>query len=172
DLATIDGNPAPERCRLPEDFVSTGGCPTSAIIQPGEFRVVQPTITNSGIFNNGAETVYLCSNRTIPATIVHQVSYDGTGIAEGLTYSALPNGSDDFVWQGATLCATNGNTSDMTAPSTIGDLAAVTGAYPGEIRLTWTAPGDDGATGTATGYDIKVAHAPGNSGNFGAGAPL
>ena len=31
DAATIDGNPAPERCRLPEDF-DTAACPGGAII--------------------------------------------------------------------------------------------------------------------------------------------
>jgi hypothetical protein len=171
DAATIDGNPAPSRCLLPEDFVG-GGCSTSAIIQPREFRVVQPTITNAGIFNNGTETIYLCSDRVIPATVVDQVSYDGTGIAEGMVWAALPNGSANFDWRTPTLCATNGSVGDVTAPATIANLAATAGAFPGEIRLTWTAPGDDGTTGTATGYDIKLSHAPITAGNFGAAAPL
>jgi hypothetical protein len=171
DAATIDGSPAPERCRLPEDFVAAG-CPTSAVIQPGEFRVVQPTITNTGIFNNGTETIYLCTNRTIPANVVDQVSYDGTGIPEGQTWSALPNGSTNFIWQSPTLCATNGSVGDVTAPNTILDLAAAMGDFSGEIRLTWTAPGDDGATGTATGYDIRLSHDPITSGNFSAAASL
>jgi hypothetical protein len=171
DAATIDGNPAPSRCLLPEDFVAAG-CPTTALIQPGEFRVVQPTITNTGIFNNTTETIYLCSDRTIPATVVDQVSYDGTGIPEGQVWAALPNGSANFAWRSATLCATNGSVGDVTPPATINDLAAAAGAFPGEISLTWTAPGDDGTTGTATGYDIKLSHDPITAGNFGAAAPL
>jgi hypothetical protein len=172
DAATIDGNPAPSRCLLPEDFVSTGGCSTSPIIQPGEFRVVQPTITNSGIFNNTTETIYLCSDRTIPATVVNQTSYDATGIAEGMVWAALPNGTNNFAWRSPTLCATNGSIGDVTAPAAITDLAAAMGDFPGEIRLTWTAPGDDGNTGTATGYAIRLAHAPITGANFDAVAPL
>ena len=171
DAATIDGNPAPSRCLLPENFVAAG-CPTTALIQPGEFRVVQPTITNSGIFNNTTESLYLCSDRVIPATVVDQVSYDGTGIAEGQVWAALPNGSANFAWRSPTLCATNGSVGDVTAPATITDLAAATGAFAGEIVLTWTAPGDDGSAGTATGYDVKLSHDPITAGNFGSAAPF
>jgi hypothetical protein len=60
----------------------------------------------------------------------------------------------------------------VIAPVTITDLAAAMGAFPGEIRLTWTAPGDDGTAGTATGYDIKLSHDPITAGNFAAAAPL
>ncbi len=45
--------------------------------------------------------------------------------------------------------------SDTTAPATVSDLNASTGSSSGEIDLTWTASGDDGATGTAASYIIK-----------------
>lgn len=45
---------------------------------------------------------------------------------------------------------------DTTAPSTVADLNHNVGALTNSsIQLTWTAPGDDGATGTATSYDIR-----------------
>jgi len=40
-------------------------------------------------------------------------------------------------------------------PSTTTNLSALTGTYEGEIQLTWTAPGNDGMTGTASHYSIR-----------------
>ena len=171
DLATIDGNPAPERCRLPEDFDTSTGCSGSAIIGPGEYRLVKGTVAVAWL-NNAGDEVYLCSDRTIPATIVHQVTYGSTTGHVDSTWSAIPNGQSTFAWKFKTLCASNVPLGDVTPPSVVTDLAAVPGLFPGEIRLTWTAPGDDGATGTASGYIIKVAHAPITGGTFDAVADL
>ena len=43
---------------------------------------------------------------------------------------------------------------DFTPPATIIDLTVVD-AEPGSVTLSWTAPGDDGDSGTATAYDIR-----------------
>lgn len=64
----------------------------------------------------------------------------------------------NYVWD----YLDNGNPygdPDTTAPSAVSDLAASTGSAEGEIDLTWTAPGDDAGTGTATTYDIRRADA-------------
>jgi subtilase family serine protease len=47
---------------------------------------------------------------------------------------------------------------EATAPAAIANLAAGT-ATASTIPLTWTAPGDDGATGTATSNDVRYATA-------------
>ncbi len=169
DAASIDGNPA-LRCRLPEDFDTTV-CSASPILQPGEFRVVKATLLAAWL-NNGGDDVYLCSNRTIPPVIVHQVTYPSAAGHTDQVWAALPNGSANFDWRTLSLCASNGATGDIVPPATVTDLAAVPGAFPGEIRLTWTAPGDDGATGTATHYIIKVSHSPITAGTFDAVADL
>ena len=46
---------------------------------------------------------------------------------------------------------------DTIAPAVIGDLSAVSGTEPGSVLLSWTAPGDDGNTGTATSYEVRQA---------------
>ncbi|MEW5941312.1 MAG: hypothetical protein AB1750_16735, partial [Chloroflexota bacterium] len=46
---------------------------------------------------------------------------------------------------------------DVTPPASISDLGAATGASGGSVILTFTAPGDDGATGTATSYLVRYA---------------
>jgi hypothetical protein len=169
DAASIDGNPA-LRCRIPEDF-DTASCSGSPIMQPGEFRLVKAT-TPVAWLNNGGDDVYLCSNRTIPAVVVHQVTYPTASGHIDEVWAALPNGTSNFGWRTQSLCATNGGVGDVIAPDPVLDLAAVPGPFPGEIRLTWTAPGDDGATGTASHYIMKVAHAAITGGTFDAVADL
>jgi len=44
---------------------------------------------------------------------------------------------------------------DTTPPSRVSDLSAQPGNNPGEVILSWTAPGDDGSVGTAAQYDIR-----------------
>ena len=44
--------------------------------------------------------------------------------------------------------------ADTTAPADVEDLAAVS-STANSVTLTWTAPGDDGDTGTAASYDIR-----------------
>ncbi|MBI2931274.1 MAG: DVUA0089 family protein, partial [Planctomycetes bacterium] len=49
--------------------------------------------------------------------------------------------------------------SDVAVPAAVSDLA-VTGTSPSSADLQWTAPGDDGATGTATTYDVRYSTTP------------
>jgi hypothetical protein len=49
-------------------------------------------------------------------------------------------------------------TSDTTPPAAISDLA-IGRITPASVILTWTAPGDDGANGTAHGYDLRYSTA-------------
>ncbi|MFC1756764.1 fibronectin type III domain-containing protein [Patescibacteria group bacterium] len=55
---------------------------------------------------------------------------------------------------------------DTTAPSAVADLAT-SGASQNSISLTWTAPGDDAGSGTATTYDVRYSTATINDGNWG-----
>jgi Putative Ig domain./Fibronectin type III domain. len=56
--------------------------------------------------------------------------------------------------------------SDTIAPAVVSNLAAATGTSDGQVVLTWTAPGDDGATGTAASYDIRYSTAAINDANW------
>jgi hypothetical protein len=167
DAATFD-NQAMVRCRLPEDF-DGAACPGGAVIAPGEFRLVKGQVAQAWL-NNSGDDVYLTSNRTGTPVVIDLVTYPLS--VEDSSWAALPNGSENFAWRTPTLCATNGNTGDIVAPAAVNDLAATPGLFPGEIRLTWTAPGDDGMTGTASAYEIKVAHSAISEPSFGAGADL
>lgn len=55
--------------------------------------------------------------------------------------------------------------ADTTPPVTVTDLIA-SNATNNSINLSWTAPGDDNNTGTATTYDIRYSTSVITSGNF------
>lgn len=56
--------------------------------------------------------------------------------------NATPANSGDFFVSGSTFTF-----DDPTPPVAVTDLAAVNGPLPGDIRLTWTAPGAHGSNG-------------------------
>ncbi len=82
----------------------------------------------------------------------------------GMSYDALFMGANQDPVVGPEVVSLKQNplthsttsiTYDKTPPARISDLQ-VTTAIPGSITLTWTAPGDDGATGQkVTAYDLK-----------------
>ena len=59
-------------------------------------------------------------------------------------------------------------------------LVALTGAHAGRasaqgttsVTLSWTAPGDDGNTGTAAQYEVRLSTSPIDAGNFASAALL
>jgi hypothetical protein len=168
DLVTI--STAAVRARIPEDLDVS--CSTNPVIQPGEFRVVRMT-AGSAVLNNGGDTVYLVSDRLLNATVVDVVVYP-SGVPETQSWGCVPNGTTTFAIRNpTTICGSNGGAvGDVTPPATVSDLVAAQGQFPGEVRLTWTAPGDDGVSGTASAYIIKVSHSAINAGNFDAAADL
>ncbi len=59
--------------------------------------------------------------------------------------------------------------SDATPPGAVSDLHAGT-PTASSVRLSWTAPGDDGQTGTAQSYDIRFAESDLSEANWAAAA--
>lgn len=51
-------------------------------------------------------------------------------------------------------------------------LARAQGAGPDSVNLAWTAPGDDGAIGTATLYDLRFSGSPIDAGNWDLATPV
>jgi hypothetical protein len=169
DAVTI--STAAVRARIPEDFDAS--CGTSAILQPGDYRLVHAQVTGSAYLNNTGDDVYLVSDRLTSATVVQLVTYPSASGHTGQTWGCIPNGTTSFDWRTpTTLCASNAPPGDTTPPFTVNDFAAVPGDFGGEVRLTWTAPGDDGASGTASAYIIKVSNAPITGGTFNASADI
>ncbi|MFQ6042309.1 MAG: fibronectin type III domain-containing protein, partial [Candidatus Poribacteria bacterium] len=81
-------------------------------------------------------------------------SFAVTGLsAETTYYFAIKTADEAPNWSELSNVAT-GTTLDITPPADITNLAA-SNPTDNSITLTWTAPGDDGDTGTASEYDIR-----------------
>lgn len=84
-----------------------------------------------------------------------------SGLTPGLTYwFALRSADDLWNWSGLSNVVSATTTPlDVTPPEAIADLSAGTPTFD-SLTLAWTAPGDDGATGTAVSYDVRFSTNP------------
>ncbi|MBI3856881.1 MAG: PQQ-binding-like beta-propeller repeat protein, partial [Planctomycetes bacterium] len=80
------------------------------------------------------------------------------GLASGTTYSFAIRATDDAANSGALSNSPSRSTVDITAPAAVVELTAATSTST-SVNLTWTAPGDDNNSGTATSYAIRYAGA-------------
>ncbi len=60
------------------------------------------------------------------------------------------------TWSAEFSCFASTGAADITPPAAITNIAAVTGFTAGTINLAWTAPGDDGITGSIVGGAFKI----------------
>ncbi|MFD2612283.1 chondroitinase-B domain-containing protein [Paenibacillus gansuensis] len=94
---------------------------------------------------------------------------DGVLMVQG-TEASLTSGKIGFYANGVSafdevLVDGNAPSSDTSAPSAITNLAAGN-PTSSSVQLSWTAPGDDGNTGTASSYDVRYSLAPITDSNF------
>jgi hypothetical protein len=68
--------------------------------------------------------------------------------------------------EGMILVRTGAAPTDTIPPATINDLGVLPGTSHGRAVFGWTAPGDDGQTGTAYRYEIRYSTSPITSGNW------
>jgi hypothetical protein len=93
--------------------------------------------------------------------------YSASGLDEGQTYYWRVRADNACGWSDWSAVWSFA-TRDNTIPDAITDLNAAPGQNNGEVTLTWTATGDDGAVGTASQYDVRysiVEITPQNWGN-------
>jgi hypothetical protein len=77
------------------------------------------------------------------------------GLAPLTTYYFMIRSADEVPnWSGYSNLAVKTTSGDLTPPAAVADLS-VTSATGTSLALRWTAPGDDGSTGTASSYDIR-----------------
>ena len=88
------------------------------------------------------------------------------GLQPLTTYYFIVRAADEVPnWSGYSNVAVKATSGDNVAPAAIADLS-VTGTTGTTLSLRWTAPGDDGATGTATSYDIRYSTSAITSANW------
>ncbi|GAA3400551.1 fibronectin type III domain-containing protein [Paenibacillus hodogayensis] len=91
-----------------------------------------------------------------------------SGLRPGTTYHFAARVKDEAGNAGpvsASVSATTTGTADMTAPSAPAGLSA-TGSDKLSVQLAWTAPGNDGNTGTAAAYDLRYGTSPISAANW------
>ena len=100
-----------------------------------------------------------------PAVAGSAETFTVTGLSESTTYFFAIKTSDEVPNESAISNVPSATTADGTAPDAVADLA--TGTVTGSsVALSWTAPGDDGATGTATSYDVRYSTSTITAGNW------
>ncbi len=82
-----------------------------------------------------------------------------TGLTPQTTYQVALASSDEVPNTSAISNVVVLTTPEGTAPAAISNLA-VSSPTSTTLQLTWTAPGDDGTTGTATSYDVRYSTTP------------
>jgi hypothetical protein len=89
------------------------------------------------------------------------------GLTPFTTYYFVLRVADEVPnWSGYSNVAIKTTSGDQTPPSAVADLT-VTGTTGTSMSLRWTAPGDDGAVGTAAFYDVRYSTSPINTSNWG-----
>ncbi|MFD0669852.1 OmpL47-type beta-barrel domain-containing protein [Cohnella sp. GCM10027633] len=159
----------------------TGGATTSNW-QPGWNNALLPAYAYIDLGSNYNVTdIYL---RDGPGNANVTFSYGSPGswtslftdpLTGYLTWNAHPvSVTTRYIRVGMTTTSTNFSEiviygelsgSDTTAPAAISNLAAPTSGTA-NVNLTWTAPGDDNATGTAASYDIRYSTSTITAGNW------
>jgi hypothetical protein len=103
--------------------------------------------------NWASATTY--SQSWVPLAAGNLESHVVTGLVSDTTYWFAVEAYDEVPNYGGVSNSPSATTSsDTTPPSAIGDLAT-SNPTGSSITLMWTAPGDDGMTGNATGYIVK-----------------
>ena len=92
--------------------------------------------------------------------------FEVTGLEPNTTYYFAIKAADEIPnWSGISNVAIQTTAPEDTPPAAIADVGL---DNPSEtsLRVTWTAPGDDGTTGTAATYDMRYSTSVLNDANW------
>lgn len=119
-----------------------------------DLRMNASPITSDAIFNSSTQIPGLPA----PSGAGSVEQFVVTGLAASTTYHFAIKTRDEVPnWSAISndAPATTASSTDITPPAPISDLTAIP-LSDTSIKLTWTATGDDGGTGKATAYDIRM----------------
>ena len=103
----------------------------------------------------------------VPGTSGATDSMRVRGLTPLTTFYFLIRAADEVPnWSGFSNLATKTTSGDLTAPAAVADLT-ITSRTGNSITVRWTAPGDDGATGTASSYDVRYSTSAITTSNWG-----
>ena len=127
------------------------------------YRTTAISGTDTTTWWNGATQA---TGEPVPGVAGANDSLRVRGLLPLTTYYFMIRAADEVPnWSGYSNVAVKSTSGDATAPSAVADLT-VTGSTSNSLALRWTAPGDDGSTGTASSYDIRYSTSPINNNNW------
>jgi len=130
-------------------------------------------LSTTPITTTNWSTLSAWPNPPTPQTAGCTESFVFTGL-EGQTTYYLAIRAEDENGNLAALSnvaqATTSQVADTTPPAAVTNLTAT--IQRADVMLSWTAPGDDGATGTAAIYDLRMATATITEANWAQATPL
>ena len=106
-----------------------------------------------------------CTGEPAPAAAGTNQNFTVSGLSGDTTYYFAIETADEVPNWSALSNVPSAKTSDTVAPAAVSNLAT-SSPTTSSITLTWTAPGDNGSSGTATTYDIRYSTSTINSGNW------
>jgi phosphodiesterase/alkaline phosphatase D-like protein len=105
-------------------------------------------------------------NEPAPSEAGTAESFTVTGLQPGTRYYFAIKTADEVPnWSPLSNIATGITAPELIPPSDITNLAT-SNPTDNSITLTWTAPGDDSTSGTASQYDIRYSTSPINDANW------
>ncbi|MEK7212659.1 MAG: fibronectin type III domain-containing protein, partial [Patescibacteria group bacterium] len=162
-------------------FVSAPSSGGGAPVAPGSLTAI---VSGSNVNLSWSdvstdENEFKIFDRLLGSVTWNHIGSVGTDITT-YTHSNPPSGTHEYT---VAACNTSGCSSsnitsatvsggggDTVAPSAISDLTT-SAPMSNSITLNWTAPGDDGTSGTATSYMVKYANAYITDGTWGSATP-
>jgi hypothetical protein len=133
----------------------------------GKAQSYQVRWSHGAITGSNFGSATAAANPPVPAMAGTVQQFTVTGIDTTLvTHIALRARDDAGNFSQVSNDAVFSPTNDTTPPAKITDLAVI-GAGNNSLTIRWTAPGDDGTTGTASSYEVRWSPGAINGANFG-----
>ena len=144
-------------------WIATGDNGYAGDIEDGWYWIEYTTNSKADL-GDPSNTTILFSTSIV--AISQQVYYIN-GLKPGVTYYFWITLIDEALnFSDLSNKATAWAQVDVTPPAKITDLIATVGIKAGEVRLSWTAPGDDGTAGRANYYEIRYSTVGFGVGNY------
>ena len=148
-------------------FTATGD---NGIVGQATSYELRHSLSEIGAANWSDATVYEPSRYYSPQPAGSQETFQVKGLTVNvLHYFAIKVFDEAQNASGVSNCASAMPTGETTPPSPVLDLAARSWLDAGEIRISFTASGDNGRFGTANGYELRLFTEPIGDENWAAG---
>ncbi|MFH1958076.1 MAG: IPT/TIG domain-containing protein, partial [bacterium] len=141
---------------------SSGGEIDLTWLAPGDDGTIGDISTGTWRIKYSSDSTHTWDTMSYTLDISTSASYGlkySTTIAgllnETTYYFYIEAGDEKPNWSGLSN-KTTAQTLDAVAPAAISDLTALEGSNGGEVKLKWTAPGDNGMTGNIAGGAYKI----------------